>query len=180
MSDVPVWIQVLQALSTPAIALGGGLVAYRQWRTAQQKVVLDLFDRRWALYNEILAVVQDALRGTKADTDDSIKVGILSHRATFIFGDDVVDQLKVLEKTMANLSVATTVIANVNQAEHQQWLNRKHESLEELLQFLSTFPPVCRTYMRMAEKQISLRQQIIIWLRDRNRQRLSYADEKQR
>ena len=40
------WVQYLQALSTPAIALLAVVIGVIQWRTAHQRAVFDLFDRR--------------------------------------------------------------------------------------------------------------------------------------
>jgi hypothetical protein len=42
---IPVWISTLSALLTPAIAILGGVIAYRQWRTARDILKFDLFDR---------------------------------------------------------------------------------------------------------------------------------------
>lgn len=57
VSELPPWVQYIQALGAPSVAVATllvtGYVAWRQWRTAheqwriaQQRVVLDLFDRR--------------------------------------------------------------------------------------------------------------------------------------
>jgi hypothetical protein len=44
------WIDVLQALLTPTIALIAVGIGYAQWWIARNKLKLDLFDRRWAVY----------------------------------------------------------------------------------------------------------------------------------
>jgi hypothetical protein len=50
----PHWTTYVQAISTPiiaAIAAGfAGMIAYRQWRTARDKLKMDLFDKRYAVY----------------------------------------------------------------------------------------------------------------------------------
>jgi hypothetical protein len=58
MSNVPIWIQYLQALSTPAIALLAATIGVLQWRTAHQRAVLDLFDRRMENYDALNAAMQ--------------------------------------------------------------------------------------------------------------------------
>lgn len=40
----PYWTTYLSAFSVPAIAVLGAAIAYRQWRTAQNKLKLDLFE----------------------------------------------------------------------------------------------------------------------------------------
>lgn len=53
-STLPEAIQWLQALGptlvTFAIGMFGGYIAWRQWRTAQDKIQLDLFDKRFSVY----------------------------------------------------------------------------------------------------------------------------------
>ncbi|MBB2832304.1 UNVERIFIED_ORG: hypothetical protein GGD51_002433 [Rhizobium esperanzae] len=46
-------MQTLAALLTPTIAVIAIIIAYMQWRTAHQKTVLDLFDRRMAVYDKL-------------------------------------------------------------------------------------------------------------------------------
>ena len=39
------WTTYLSALLTPTVAVLGSLIAYRQWRLAQNKLKLDLFEQ---------------------------------------------------------------------------------------------------------------------------------------
>jgi hypothetical protein len=52
-NSLPFWMLALQAFAVPVIALLAAVIGYVQWRTAQQKVVLDLFDRRMATYTAL-------------------------------------------------------------------------------------------------------------------------------
>ena len=42
MSQLPIWMQYLTAISTPIIALMVAAIAFAQWRTAHQRMILDL------------------------------------------------------------------------------------------------------------------------------------------
>jgi hypothetical protein len=44
------WIETFKALLTPTIALFAGYIAWQQWRTNRNRLKLDLFDRRYAIY----------------------------------------------------------------------------------------------------------------------------------
>jgi hypothetical protein len=55
--SLPYWMEVLNALAVPAIRLLAAVIGYFQWKTAQQKVVLDLFDRRMTTYTALREVV---------------------------------------------------------------------------------------------------------------------------
>ena len=50
MTPDPHWTTLLSALLTPAVAVFGIFIAYRQWRLAQEKLKLDLFDKRFEVY----------------------------------------------------------------------------------------------------------------------------------
>ena len=44
------WIDILQALLTPTIALIAVGIGLAQWWTARNRLKLDLFDTRWSVY----------------------------------------------------------------------------------------------------------------------------------
>jgi len=75
MPNVPTWIQYLQALSTPAIALLAVTIGVLQWRTAHQRAVLDLFDRRMENYDALNAAIFEILREGKATTTNLVWKG---------------------------------------------------------------------------------------------------------
>jgi hypothetical protein len=89
MPQLPLCVQYLTAFSTPIIALIVAMIALAQWRTAHQRMVIDLFERRMNLIDELSRIVsailfEGALRREDAD-------GFL--RATrgdkFLFGSEV-------------------------------------------------------------------------------------------
>lgn len=54
------WLQVGQLFGTLAIGGVAGIIAWRQWKTAQDKVKLDLFDRRFAVFMDARRLVSEA------------------------------------------------------------------------------------------------------------------------
>ncbi|NTB98328.1 hypothetical protein G6M84_17775 [Agrobacterium tumefaciens] len=178
MSDLPAWIQVMQALSTPAIALGGGVIAYRQWRTAQRKLVLDLFERRLTAYNKIVAACRPIFReGGIKDTMDFIALANTIEDARFLFGEDVRSVLRSVREDAAAIATADAVIADGDERDRQQWIDTKFKSLKSLSQAFESLPMTFEPYMALPEKRPRT---IREWLDGRNRIRLSYADEKQK
>lgn len=73
---LPLWAEYVRALGAPLVALiaamiAGG-IAYRQWSTARNKLKLDFFDKRIAIYR--LAVdVLEAGRGSDASNTEPIQ-----------------------------------------------------------------------------------------------------------
>jgi hypothetical protein len=54
MSELPYWIQSIQALGPTVVAVIvagiAGYIAWRQWRTAHDRLSFDLFEKRFAVY----------------------------------------------------------------------------------------------------------------------------------
>ncbi len=52
--QLPIWTEYVRVLGTPVVALLAasiaGFIANRQWKTARNKLKLDLFDKRIAIY----------------------------------------------------------------------------------------------------------------------------------
>jgi hypothetical protein len=65
-NDVPFWITVLSALLTPTIALVAVYIGWQQWRTNRNKLKLDLFERRMAIYEAARDLIGHCLTGTHA------------------------------------------------------------------------------------------------------------------
>lgn len=51
MTCEPHWTAYLTAYLTPIVAFFGIYIAYRQWRTAENKLKHELFDRRFSVYD---------------------------------------------------------------------------------------------------------------------------------
>jgi hypothetical protein len=96
MSQVPLWIAVLQALLTPAIAVSVAYVAYRQWQTARQKLALDLFDRRFQVYMDFRRIVSELVQ--LGELSDRGLPNELIARARFLFDEDVLTEIKELHR----------------------------------------------------------------------------------
>lgn len=91
----PHWTAYLSALGTPIIALiaGGwaGYIAWRQWRTAQNRLRLDLFDKRFAAY----AAARDIM-GCSSLRDEELAARFVSNarEARWILGAEIADYLE--------------------------------------------------------------------------------------
>lgn len=100
LSQLPYWVQLLQALTLPAIAALGLGIAFMQWRTAHKKVLFELFDKRLSLYEELTSCV------TQFQANSEERGGLirdfyrLSEHARFLFGDDVIEILQSTVRSM--------------------------------------------------------------------------------
>ncbi|RVL63359.1 hypothetical protein [Sinorhizobium meliloti] len=163
-------IETLSALLTPTVAAVAIVIAFMQWRTAHQKVVLDLFERR-------LAVVESARNAAKAlifekDVEKAAELATdVAIRSRFLFGRDIV---KVLAEFRGDVYRATEIGGLRESTSDVERLSIAKAAARAVLRDLST---MAEPYMRMDQRLIRTPAE---WLRDRNRARLSYADEHQR
>lgn len=170
MTQLPLWLQVMQALLTPAIALAVGVIAFMQWRTAHQKVVLDLFERRMAVYLKLKKSM--SLINTSGKVSEASERLLLDVRneAEFLFGPDIVEYLEEL----------WLVFIQAREYEGRppsQSTARRLKLMETVSDFYKRSPDRFAPYMRMDQRRVGTPGE---WLAERNQKRLSYADEHQR
>jgi hypothetical protein len=76
------------------VSLVVAVVQYAQWRTANQKVVIDLYDRRLKVYEQLGKAIGPVVREGEVSEAAFNEFMIGQADATFLFGDDVlVDRL---------------------------------------------------------------------------------------
>lgn len=100
MTSQPEWVQVLSALLTPTIAVGGGIIAWFQWRTNETKRRQDLFDRRFEFYKRAVAGYEE-LWSDRNGTTTAYEWKYFQVEAGFLFGPDVVEHLKTMDRGKA-------------------------------------------------------------------------------
>ncbi|MDH4458704.1 MAG: hypothetical protein QE272_08395 [Nevskia sp.] len=91
-SDLPRWVQITEAIAPPIIALVAaaiaGAISYRQWRTAKDKLKLDLFDRRLAMYHAAIRLIQTVEVGADGSEDWLLEDLATLRNAVWLLGSD--------------------------------------------------------------------------------------------
>jgi hypothetical protein len=90
----PAWVSVLAALLTPAIAIVVGLIAWRQWRTARERLKLDLFDRRLPIYEQTRDILARRLTLGQLDSEEITKFAINTRVSRWLFNSAIADYLE--------------------------------------------------------------------------------------
>lgn len=95
MPSDPHWTVYLSAISTPLIALlaggFGGYIAWRQWRTAQDRLRLDLFDKRLPLYEATMKFLASVLTSGQVDRQRLFDFNSAVREAKWLLNRDIVD-----------------------------------------------------------------------------------------
>ena len=98
----PHWTQILSALLTPTIAIIGAFLAYKQWRAAQNKLKMELFEKRYAVYSETKSFILSIIGSGKVDDEHLFKFRSATKEAKWVLNDDIEKYLdeKIWEKAI--------------------------------------------------------------------------------
>ncbi|MBY2921028.1 hypothetical protein HF259_06190 [Rhizobium leguminosarum] len=167
-------MQALAALLTPTIAAFAIVIAFMQWRTAHQKAVLDLFDRRIAVFNRAqefyLTIVKHGVHQAPPDVGQFHSV---RNEAAFLFGGEIKVLLADFHGAVINMSTQALMGQDPDSEDRSAHVRASYDHLKEAVALANRFEVMFAPYMRMDQKLIRTPAQ---WLKDRNRARLSYAD----
>ncbi|MBP1859787.1 hypothetical protein [Rhizobium herbae] len=160
------WFTVL--LATVAVC-----IASMQWFVARQKFVLDLFDRRFKAYNDVIEAVRPIMAAGKVENNQLFELQLAINNSKFLFGSDVNDYLQEIRKTAIKLQYWTTIY-NTQNPQAAQAPDGIFKCSTKIVEFFTTYPALCEAYMMMPEKRVRTP---IEWFHDRNELRKSYGGE---
>jgi hypothetical protein len=150
-STLPHWVLYLQALSTPAIAVLAAVIGFMQWRTAHQRSVIDLFEKRFETYNNIRVVISEVLAHGTVPHQTAIVYLRATDKAQFLFGPDVTMYLNSVYKLLVEHGYAEDVM-KAGGADYQKGVENKYAAFNEISEFYVRIQPLVQPYMRMHQK----------------------------
>lgn len=91
MMTTPYWIAVLSALLTPVVAVLLGYLAYLQFRLGREKLNVDLYDKRFAVFSVTrMFLIDTGLSITRhRDESDVLKYQSVVANAAFLFNAEI-------------------------------------------------------------------------------------------
>jgi hypothetical protein len=146
------WIQYLQALSTPAIALLAATIGVLQWRTAHQRAVLDLFDRRMENYDSLNAVISEIVREGRATFESLVSFSRAANRSRFLFGKDVTGYLDATRDTIVGLRTAEAAARSEDDAKRAKAADLEAAHMTKIIEFYEELASRLRPYVKMHQK----------------------------
>ena len=143
MTTDPHWTAYLSALLTPTVAVLGALVAYRQWRLAQNKLKLDLFDRRFRVYEASRSLLASIRTSGKAKDEEVFEFMVATREAKWLLNQDVAEylekqlyhkalDLQCLASELEGVGVGEIRTKNVHaQADIKKWFGAQYDVLDQ-------------------------------------------------
>jgi len=137
--------QFFSAFLTPIIALIAVYIAYQQWRLRREHFQLELFDKRYTVYegtkNFISIILEKGYPGEKEISGFQES----THDATFLFENEVQERLDQILENGKKLNDLNTLIALTEQAssdgakeekenedEIQDWFKEEYDRIKKL------------------------------------------------
>ena len=146
----------LIAVFSALIASFAALIGYFPWRTAHQRVVLDLFDRRLAIIREIEEAAKIVLNDPGRQKVDPAFWSFVraESNARFLFGEDILKALAELRQDLANVMAFSDI--PVDSPDYQRKVDIKYASLQRIVDFISHSSRLFAPYVRLDQKMPSL------------------------
>ncbi len=134
---LPCGIQLLQALLTPVVAILAVTIAFFQWRTGHQKMVIDLFDRRMKIYTDCRDVLRPIVSSPSATTDQNgIDFIRASADAEFLFGEKVVEYLEKVEQAIFDLATSEAELkGHLSDQDRKDFVARSRTAIDIITSF---------------------------------------------
>lgn len=93
-NDLPYCVRIVAALGPLLIGASVVYIAWRQWRTAQDKIILDTFDKRFAVFMDVRRLASIYLQMEDLPPHEISLPNDIIAKGRFLFGDDVNKILK--------------------------------------------------------------------------------------
>lgn len=109
------WLQVLQGLLTPVIGLTTLYIAWQQWKGNERKAVLDRYERRLRIYQQVVAMLRLVCSKFKPEMDEIFAFSAETAEADFLFGAEIPEYLNEVYIRSVDLNTANFEFRDINQ-----------------------------------------------------------------
>ncbi len=140
----PHWTTYLAALLTPTVAVLGSFIAYRQWRLAQNKLKLELFEKRFSVFEAARKLIPSIMTSGKAKDEDVFKFFFATREAKWLLDASVAEyldkqlyckaiDLQTLDAELEGVPVGEERSKNVHsQSDIKKWFAAQYKVLDEI------------------------------------------------
>ena len=136
-------VTVLSGLLTPMIAVMAVYIARQQWVTARNKLKLDLFERRYVIYDASIQLINSTLKAGRVQDRSRFMFISKTRSARFIVGQEIetylneellsrIAHLQALEAERLDVDGADRVTNVRLQSEIKSWLANQYDVLMRL------------------------------------------------
>jgi hypothetical protein len=141
---------IAQLITTLVVGLIAAYIAWRQWRTSHDRLILDLFERRFQSFQELTIVISQGLNKPHPDTKDLGDFDRASEKARFLFGPEVYSYLREVRGHLVNLIAIGRGLPDMpDGAQRSTAENAIRAGLAEMNSFYETLAGLVTRYLQM-------------------------------
>lgn len=146
----PHWSAYFSALTPLVVAAIAGWIAYRQMQTARDKLKLDLFDRRMAVYEAVRDAIGAAVTNAKLTQQQEFDFLMGTRSARWLFGEDVAEYInKNFWKKLTELNLHVAMSDSDDSSERAAHAKGRSEVLQWMTSQYKEFDELCAKYLTL-------------------------------
>jgi hypothetical protein len=128
-------------------------IAERNWQTSNEKIVLELFERRLAIYEEIRGVIGEITRSGAAPNDVLFRYGVATDRAPYFFGQEIQDYLETIRIHLIDLELSNSMLKDdPTGTDRAKWAENHKNHFLGATSFYKDSPMLFRPYLQAHQK----------------------------
>lgn len=114
-------ISLVKAAAVPSVAFLGVVIASTQAAVAWQKLKLDLFEKRFVVFEAYRTLIGEIIRKGAADEKDTYNFAVHLVQAELLFGDEVVNFLEGIHDTSIELKICRDNVREPGNPDRKQY-----------------------------------------------------------
>jgi hypothetical protein len=127
-------LKLSQGLLTPVIGIATTYIAYQQWKTNQNKLNLDRYEKRLQVYKEVVRYISVGVQDASYGNDELMTFRTKVSDADFLFGEEVPKYIDELHRRTVMLARWNDEYRDYSQPrpenyDHQKVVDEMHKEL---------------------------------------------------
>lgn len=135
-----------------AVAVTQAAIAERNWRTANDRIVLDLFERRLEIFDGIRSIVGEVMRSGTAPDEVLNRYWQAIDRVPYFFGAEVQDFVETMRRNMIQLNLANTMMEDMLAPDRSKWVQKRHDEFSKVIEFYRASPALFGPYLQAHQR----------------------------
>ena len=148
----PVYITLVSPLAASVVGLLAVGIAFLQLKLAHNKLKLDLFDRRYKVYDHFRKFLSVILREANFKDSDLWEFYGGTSDTEFLFGPEISEYHKEIRTRALNMRLYAHKFSDLPVgAERSGWVQKNHDELVWLTQQLNELKPIFSPYLSFSK-----------------------------
>jgi hypothetical protein len=154
MADI---VPYIAPSATLVVGLSVAYIAWQQWQLERSKLRLDLFDRRYKVFDATRKFLAVIVRDSRFEDSQLFEFEVGTSDAEFLFASDVVDYLAEIRRRANDMRTHQKVHAPMPEGDYcSRHVQAEHDQLQWLGDQLTAMTKTFRPYLGFSQRKMSL------------------------